>query len=389
MYEVNIMLTTCDECGGMLSDQASFCPHCGYSPGQKYKPAQRRRHMRLPNGFGQISEIKGKKLRKPFRAMVTVGKDENGRPICKTLQPEGYFRTYNEAYQALVKYNQNPYDLQETMTMQELYDLWLEKYQSEYSQSALYLFGAAWKRSESVHEMKVREIRPRHIRYCISLAGSSHTQAKTKTLFTHLLGLALDYELVERNWAKDISGIEEDGVKNPHRVFSEDEIEVLWENISNPTAQMVLVQCYTGMRPQELCNVKLSDVDLEANIITGGSKTEAGMNRRIPIHPLIQGIVMELCEKNREYLFERSGKHIIYGTYDNYFHALMTDLGLDENHRPHDCRKHLVTLAKKYKLDEYAIKRIVGHKISDITEAVYTKRGDDWLHEEMAKIKRT
>lgn len=30
---------------------------------------------KLPNGFGQISEIKTGNLYKPFRAMVTVGKD--------------------------------------------------------------------------------------------------------------------------------------------------------------------------------------------------------------------------------------------------------------------------------------------------------------------------
>lgn len=67
--------------------------------------------MRLPNGFGQISELKGRNLRNPFRAMVTVGTDESGRPICRTLKPKGYFKTYNEAYAALVEYNRNPYDL--------------------------------------------------------------------------------------------------------------------------------------------------------------------------------------------------------------------------------------------------------------------------------------
>lgn len=31
-------------------------------------------------------------------------------------------------------------------------------------------------------------------------------------------------------------------------------------------------------------------------------------------------------------------------------------------------------MAKKYKLDEYAIKYLIGHKIDDITERVYTQR---------------
>ena len=44
-----------------------------------------------------------------------------------------------------------------------------------------------------------------------------------------------------------------------------------------------------------------------------------------------------------------------------------------------DGRKHFVTAAKKYGVDEYAIKYIVGHKISDITEKVYTDREFVWL----------
>lgn len=46
-----------------------------------------------------------------------------------------------------------------------------------------------------------------------------------------------------------------------------------------------------------------------------------------------------------------------------------------------------VTMAKKYQVDEYAIKYIVGHAITDITEKVYTERDVEWLKEEMKKIK--
>ena len=63
------------------------------------------------------------------------------------------------------------------------------------------------------------------------------------------------------------------------------------------------------------------------------------------------------------------------------------ELKLNVDHRPHDGRTHFVTSAKKYGVDEYAIKYIVGHKISDITEKVYTKREFEWLKEEIEKIK--
>ena len=50
-------------------------------------------------------------------------------------------------------------------------------------------------------------------------------------------------------------------------------------------------------------------------------------------------------------------------------------------------RKDIVFSAKRYGVDEYAIKYMVGHKISDITEKVYTRREFAWLREEIEKIK--
>jgi len=99
------MLTKCPECELQISDKALSCPHCGYplQPNiiqRKLRKSNKRR--RLPNGFGQISEIKNRNLRNPFRAMVTVGKTSIGRPICKPLKPDSFFSTYNDAYAALV-----------------------------------------------------------------------------------------------------------------------------------------------------------------------------------------------------------------------------------------------------------------------------------------------
>lgn len=46
-----------------------------------------------------------------------------------------------------------------------------------------------------------------------------------------------------------------------------------------------------------------------------------------------------------------------------------------------------ITMAKRDGVDEYAIKRIVGHRIKDITEEVYTDRSIEWLRSEIEKIK--
>ena len=104
------MLTQCPECELPVSDKANACPHCGYplKPSEKKKTRKSNKRRRLPNGFGQISEIKNRNLRNPFRAMVTVGEDTGGKAHLQALKPESYFATYNDAYAALVEYNKNP-----------------------------------------------------------------------------------------------------------------------------------------------------------------------------------------------------------------------------------------------------------------------------------------
>jgi integrase len=173
-------------------------------------------------------------------------------------------------------------------------------------------------------------------------------------------------------------------------------MEILWNNIDTKQyVDIILFQCYTGWRPQELGLLKLEDIDLETGVMVGGIKTEAGTNRVVPIHPRIRHIVeqkyKEAEELGSEHLLNctgsRSGLKLTYDKYQKRFVKIISELNLNEQHRAHDPRMHFITMAKKYKLDEYAIKYIVGHAIQDVTEKVYTKREIDWLKEEIEKIK--
>ena len=76
-----------------------------------------------------------------------------------------------------------------------------------------------------------------------------------------------------------------------------------------------------------------------------------------------------------------------YKKYSQSYTDAIVDIQLNEKHRPHDPRKHFVTMAKKYNVDEYALKWLIGHSISDLTERVYTDRDIEWLREEIEKIK--
>ncbi len=412
------MLIKCPECELQVSDKALSCPHCGYplqSTVTPKKPRKSNKRKRLPNGFGQISEIKNQKLRNPFRAMVTVGKTSTGRPICKPLKPESYFPTYNDAYTALVEYNKNPYDLDPAITVKQLYEKWSEEYfKTLTSDSSTRTITSAWAYCSAVYDMRALDIRARHIKGCMDDGSaiingeerrpSAGVKARIKSMFNLMLDYALEYEIVDRNYARTFN-VSDDIIKEKteakrgHIPFTDDEIQILWEHVGiKHYVDVVLIQCYSGWRPQELGLLRLENINLDDWTFIGGMKTPAGTNRIVPIHSRIRTLVekryQEAASLGSEYLINCTDTHThrssLMFTYDKYqkrFNNIRDELKLNPQHRAHDGRMHFVSLAKKYGVDEYAIKYMVGHAISDITEKVYTKREADWLKIEMEKIK--
>ena len=379
------MLTTCPECSLQVSDKAAFCPHCGYPfQNQTKNPTRGKNRMRLPNGFGQITKITSKPMRNPYRVMVTVGKNPStGRPICKLLKPNAYFPSYQAAYSALVKYNRSPYELDSKTTLEEIYERWTkEHFTEDTSKYSIAYNKTLWRKLEPLHTVPVSEIRIRNIRECIE--GSDTTPSikkRARSLLSMLFDYAIRYELTDRNYAREYKLSdnllrEASRTKTQHKAFCDEEIAILMNNLDDETAQMVIVQIFMGWRPREICLLEAKNI--KDGFICGGLKTEAGKNRMVPIHSGIQ----HLIKPHGKYVFREQS----YQTYYNSFNELMDRLNIT-GHRPHDPRKTFVTLAKRAGMDEYAIKRIVGHKIKDVTEAVYTERDLDWLKEEIEKIK--
>lgn len=411
------MLIKCPECELQVSDKALSCPHCGFPLKQNIaKPKKKsNKRRRLPNGFGQISEIKNRNLRNPFRAMVTVGKTSTGRPICKPLKPESYFATYNDAYMALVEYNKNPYDLEPDITVKELYEKWTDEYFKRLkSQASVRTITSAWAYCSSIYDMRASDVRARHIKGCMDdgvaiIKGkeqrpSAGVKSRIKSLFNLMYDYAVEYEIVDRNYARtfnvsdDIIQEKEEN-KRGHIPFTEEEIQTLWSNVDTTNyVDVVLIQCYSGWRPQELGLLKLENINLEERTFTGGMKTEAGTNRVVPIHSKIYDLVVNRYNEAKnigsDYLINctdttthRNSMKLTYDKYQSRFVKIRDKLNLNPLHRAHDGRMHFVTSAKKYGVDEYAIKYMVGHSMQDITERVYTQRDIDWLKLEIEKIK--
>lgn len=375
--------------------------------------------MKLPNGYGSVTKLSGNR-RKPYLARVTLGwiTDPQTGKTKQDRVPIGTFKTKKEALQALAEYGANPYDIQNNnLTLADLYEKWTAAYfPTLESDSSSRTITSAWKYCHAIYGMRVKDLRARHIKgvmedgYIISERGknagekvpaSPGTKARIKSMFNLMLDYALEYEIVDKNYARtfDLSNDiikEKEAATRGHINFNDQEMKTLWENVDAIRfVDWILIQCYMGWRPQELAILELENVDLENWCITGGMKTEAGRCRTVPIHTRIRELVRRnynrAVELGSSRLFNdpdatKGGMKITYDKYAGRFAKVVEVLNLREDHRPHDPRTTFITMAKKAKVDEYVIKLLAGHKITDVTEAVYTKRDIEWLRTELEKM---
>ena len=150
----------------------------------------------------------------------------------------------------------------------------------------------------------------------------------------------------------------------------------------------MLIMIYTGWRIGELLAMRTDDVDLTEWTMRGGSKTEAGKNRLVPIHSRIRPLIERLYDPDREYLIPSpdGNRPLSYYTYrDVYFRRVTEQLGMPD-HRPHDCRHTFASEADSAEMNKLCIKRIMGHASQDITDRVYTHKTIEELRREIEKI---
>ena len=373
--------------------------------------------MRRANGTGNIYKMKGGKRRKPWRVRVTVGWELNPKTgRCKqNLKTLGYYASRAEAEAALVAYQECPYDLNtKDITFKELYEQWTEDYFKKLTSiSSERTITSAYRYCSGLYNMKMRDIRIYHLQECMDKGyiipdrgkekgqkryASACTKGRIKSMFNLMFDWAYAREIVDRNYARAFELDKETKIKQvrekrKNTIFSNEEIDLLWKNVDKIAfVDMVLCGIYSGWRPQELAILKIKDIDLELQVMYGGMKTDAGKDRCVPIHPLIQPLIekryAEAKELGSNYLFnDINGQQGIYMTYDKYrgrFNKVVEILQMD--HHPHETRHTFITKAKRVRMEEYILKRIVGHAINDNTEKTYTHREIEELKAEMRKI---
>ncbi len=338
--------------------------------------------MKHPNGYGSVFKLSGNR-RRPWCIRVTVGWTDDGKQKYKNI---GYYEERAEAMIALAQYNNDPYDIDNNkITFKEIYEKWSEEKFPKVSKSNVDGYNVSYNKCKILHDMKFKQIRKMHMQRVINENDhlSFQTRVKLKTLFLQLYKFAIENDIIEKNYAQFVDPGEAT-TKIVRKPFSESEIKTLWDNLHVPYVDTLLIMIYSGLRIGELLIIKPENINIEERIIIGGLKTEAGIDRAIPInHKILPLIESKL---NQKYLIlSTKGKKLSYKNYnENIFKPLMKQLGM--NHLPHDCRHTAATLLDNADANRTVVKKILGHKSSDVTERVYTHKTFAQLVETIDKI---
>ncbi len=346
--------------------------------------------MKLPNGYGSITKLSGKR-RKPYVVRITTGivYDDEISDYRLNRVVLGYYANRKEAIQALAEYHNSPFDLaQNKITFGELYARWSEQKFSKISNSTRTSYESAYKYCEPLKNVYIRDIKTDALQAAIDACphGSS-TKKNILIIMNAVFEHAIKNDLVNKNYAEFIT-IEHSDPTIERIPFSNQEIEYLWK-ISNERydAQILLILLYTGMRVNELLQMPRDCCHLNEQYLEILKAKNKSSIRKVPIHDKILPFVKRFYDLSGENLIVNdNGNNILYGNFVNRELARLNK-EMNSSHRFHDTRHTFISNGHKYRLDEYCLKRIVGHEVKGITQKVYTHVGVPELLKEINKIR--
>lgn len=335
--------------------------------------------MRLPNGYGSVYKQSGGR-RKPWAVRITIHKsrDKNGK-----LQTEkkylGYFETQEQALNALSKYNENPYSIENhKITFAEIYERWSKEHYPKISKSAENGHRSAYASCESLYTMSFIDIRKAHLQAVVDHCGKNYPSLrKLKVLFNMTYKYAMENDVCQKDYSAfvDISQYRNKNPNSKDRTpFSKNELNLTWDAVAQDEyVSVILMLLYSGCRVGELLDLKKKDVHLdECWFEITQSKTEAGI-RKVPIANKVLPYFQHWMQNSpRDYLLCNSKGETL--TYDHFYTKRWLPLmeSLSMKHLPHDTRHTCISLLVTAGVDERIIRRIVGHKGRGVTDTVYT-----------------
>ena len=269
---------------------------------------------------------------------------------------------------------------------------------------------SAYHNSKELYDKVYKDLRASDFNSQLKNSKKSYdVQRQMVNLYMNMDKSALEEDIIEKSYAQFITTLtssrkEIKKAKNKKiqkdKLFNYNQINYLWnfktrsnglkEHIKKEKEKFIrdfwLILLYTGMRADELLSVYTANIFLDDNYIIGGLKTQAGINREIPIHPRIKHLFEKYYNPDNEFLFmQPNGNKADYDYYLYHYKFNFKKLHPEvSEHTAHDARHTLRTELKKLNVKDIIINSIIGHSNEDVGDDVYTHIS---IEEKMEAIK--
>ena len=312
--------------------------------------------MRLPNGYGSVTKLSGKR-RKPYMVRITTDcvYDEERDDYVQKRAVLGYYAKKSEALEALAEYSKSPYSIVEsTMSVKDLWGSIKNTVDASDNRKIVYdrVFN---KYMLNIHDMKIRDVKTKHLQQILDDCDKGYsTKTNIRVVMNHIFRYAAQNDLVEKNYTDYVKFEQEETILQ-REIFTDDEIRSLWNKSDVEEYALAIILLYQGMRIKEFTDLSPEDIDLESRTITIRKAKNKYSVRTIPINDA----VFELVARFKD--------HPLTLTRPQYYHFSKKILG----HTPYDTRHTFATKCTSLKIQPVIIQRLMGHKPDSVLENVY------------------
>lgn len=349
---------------------------------------RKKKTFRNPNGYGTVYNIGGNR-RKPWVAKISKGivyDPELKRGYRQVYETLGYYESKDDAQFALMEYRKNPqkYDYDksvENITFKDIYLRLNPQIMKDKSKKTIESYSHGYKSLSNLHDKKIKLLKYADYQEALdSIKLSYSSKSHAKFIIRAVCDYAEMNDIIDKNYSSLLK-IGDRKKSNMHKPFTEKEINVLWENINKDYVDTILILIYTGLRVNAFLNIENSKIDIDNKFIVGGSKTDAGKDRVIPIHHKIMPLILNRYNKDEKYLIRnKRGGCISYDTYrKKHFDSIMEELGF--NHLPHDTRHTFASRLDSAGVKETSISRLIGHTSFEMTDKNY-------IHKDLEELRK-
>lgn len=363
----------CVKCKKSIPADALFCPHCG-----KKQAATPRKKKKRANGMGSIIKKPGNRA-KPWEAQ-------------KAGVYIGCYATRFEAEQALNAVIDVRVTETLNLTFAQVYARWKPEHERNITEKGMEGYTNAYRHCTALHSRVFRKLRTSDFQEVIldmeNKGLSAASCNKVVQLFGQLSKWAVREEICHTNYAPFVTIAKQE--KEEKATFTPEQIQAI-QSAKSPAADIALILLATGCRPNELFSVPLENC--HEDYFIGGSKTEAGKNRVIPVN----GIGLAAYKKLISAAEATGDPNLIGGysgnrKYSNFakrdWKNLMEECGI-QGMTPYSCRHTYTTLAVQSGVKPEILQKILGHADYSTTIGVYTHLGLEDILTEGKKVSVT